>query len=155
MEQLIEKSRIKVRSVTTAFMRYLQEEINWDYRLIGIKGARGTGKTTLILQHIKKQFGHDPVALYISLDDIYFSANKLVDLAGAFARNGGTHLFIDEVHKYRNWSQEIKNIYDDHKDLTVVFTSSSALNFGTKLLAPTFSTMALLNIPLNEVCKII
>ena len=127
MEQLIEKSVTKVRSVPESFRRYLLDEIDWDNRLIGIKGARGTGKTTMILQHMKNRFGHDPVSLYVSLDDIYFSANTLVDLADTFAKNGGTHLFIDEVHKYRNWSQEIKNIYDDHKDLNVVFTSSSAL----------------------------
>jgi len=127
MEKLIEKSLTKVTAINMAFKRYLFDEIDWDNKLIGIKGARGTGKTTLILQHIKNQFGSDPTILYISLDDIYFSANRLVDLADTFVQNGGTHLFIDEVHKYRNWSQEIKNIYDDHKDLSIVFTSSSAL----------------------------
>ena len=111
-----------------SFMRYLYPQIKWGNRLIGITGARGTGKTTLLLQHIKKTFGAVPKdVLYVSLDDIRFSGKRLFDLASDFDMIGGKYLFIDEVHKYSNWSQEIKNIYDSFPDMKVVFTGSSML----------------------------
>jgi len=110
------------------FVRYLYPKIRWNNRLIAITGARGTGKTTMILQHIKKTFGDAPKeALYVSLDNIYFSNNSLLDFAHDFDKMGGKYLFLDEVHKYGNWSQEIKNIYDSLPDLKVVFTGSSIL----------------------------
>ena len=110
------------------FIRYLYPKIRWKNRLIAITGARGTGKTTLILQYIKRQFGRMPKeALYVSLDNIWFSNNRLFDLANDFDKMGGKYLFIDEVHKYGNWSQEIKNIYDSFPDLKLVFTGSSML----------------------------
>lgn len=127
MNQLVQKSIKKVKNVTTAFKRYLYYEIDWKDRLIIIKGARGTGKTTLILQYIKETFEYSDKALYVSLDDIWFSENRLVHLAEEFVKMGGTHLFIDEVHKYPVWSQEIKNMYDDHPELQLIVTSSSAL----------------------------
>lgn len=111
-----------------AFKRYLFDEINWSDRLIGISGARGTGKTTLILQRLKSlDMGADE-AIYVSLDDVFFTENKLVYFAEDYAARGGKLLFIDEIHKYPNWSQELKNIYDNLPDLKIVFTSSSALN---------------------------
>jgi predicted AAA+ superfamily ATPase len=103
------------------------DEINWEARMIGIKGARGVGKTTLMLQYIKKHFEHDPAVLYVSLDDIWFSDNKLADLADRFVKQGGKLLFLDEVHKYPGWSRELKNIYDDFPELKIVFTGSSLL----------------------------
>jgi predicted AAA+ superfamily ATPase len=110
------------------FVRYLYPKIRWQSRLIAITGARGTGKTTMILQYIKKNFGDAPQkALYVSLDNIYFSNNRLLDLAHDFDKMGGKYLFIDEVHKYESWSIEIKNIYDSLPDLQVVFTGSSIL----------------------------
>jgi len=103
-------------------------ESPWENRLTGITGARGTGKTTLLLQRIKKNFGNAPKeVLYVSLDNIWFSRNRLIDLATEFDKMGGKYLFIDEVHKYDNWSQEIKNMYDSLPDLKVVFTGSSML----------------------------
>ena len=117
-----------LKRTNTEFIRYLYPKIRWQNRLIAITGARGTGKTTLILQYIKKQFGSTPnEALYVSLDNIWFSRNRLFDLANDFDKMGGKFLFIDEVHKYGNWSQEIKNIYDSFPDLKVVFTGSSML----------------------------
>ncbi|MBS3777262.1 MAG: AAA family ATPase [Bacteroidales bacterium] len=101
--------------------------MDWNDRLIIIKGARGVGKTTLILQYIKEKFAYNDHALYVSLDDIWFAENRLVNLADEFVKNGGKYLFIDEVHKYPDWSREIKNIYDDHPDLHLILTSSSAL----------------------------
>lgn len=109
------------------FQRSLMDEIRWDARLVGIKGARGAGKTTLLLQRIKADHENLNQVLYVSLDDLWFAENKLVDLADSFAKQGGTYLFLDEVHKYPNWSQEIKNIYDDHPGLHVVITGSSLL----------------------------
>ena len=110
------------------FERELERKINWNARLISIRGSRGTGKTTLFLQHIKKTFVNNlNKVLYVSLDNIYFSNNTLVELAEKFVSHGGTHLFLDEVHKYENWSKEIKNLYDDFPELHIAFTGSSLL----------------------------
>ncbi len=127
MEKLMAKSIKKVDGVKTDFKRFLFDKINPDRRLTGIKGARGTGKTTLMLQYIKGNFGLTDEALYVSLDNIYFTENKLVDLADEFVKSGGKYLFLDEVHKYPHWSREIKNIYDDYSGLKIFFTGSSIL----------------------------
>lgn len=128
MEQLFEKYRKKIAFLQTQFVRSLLSEINWDARLIGIKGARGVGKTTLLLQYIKLHLSHQlQAALYVSLDNIWFSENKLIDLVDSFVKKGGKYLFVDEVHKYPDWSVELKNIYDDYPELKVVFTGSSLL----------------------------
>jgi hypothetical protein len=127
MNTLVQKSITKVKNVTTGFKRYLYYKIDWKDRLIIIKGARGAGKTTLLLQYIKETFGYSDKALYVSLDNIWFAENRLVNLAEEFVKMGGTHLFIDEVHKYPEWSKEIKNVYDDHPELHLILTSSSAL----------------------------
>jgi uncharacterized protein len=128
MESLIRKSLKKVQGTDTSFKRYLYGMIDWSDRLIFIKGARGTGKTTMLLQHIKENFGTSEETLYVSLDDIWFADNSLIDLAEQFVNLGGKFLYLDEVHKYPNWSREIKNIYDDHPGLKIVITSSSALH---------------------------
>ncbi len=128
MEKLINISTKLIDSVNTGFKRFLHDKINWERRLIGIKGARGTGKTTMILQHIKEAFGLSDEVLYISLDNIFFAENKLFDVADTFIKNGGKYLFLDEVHKYPNWSVEIKNIYDSFPELKIVFTGSSILD---------------------------
>jgi hypothetical protein len=128
MEKLFEKFIQKLQLVSTHFTRSIIYEINWKTRLIGIKGARGIGKTTLLLQYIKLNHSNElEKTLYISLDSIWFSNNSLVDLVESFIKKGGKYLFLDEVHKYPNWSQEIKNIYDDYTDLQIVFTGSSLL----------------------------
>lgn len=128
MEKLFEKYIQKLQGVSTVFTRSIINDINWNARLIGIKGARGIGKTTLLLQYIKLNHSHElEKTLYISLDSIWFSNNSLVDLVDEFIKKGGQYLFIDEVHKYPNWSQEIKNIYDDFPYLKIAFTGSSLL----------------------------
>jgi uncharacterized protein len=127
MEQLRQIFIEKINNIRPQFQRNLVFEIDWTDRLIGIKGARGSGKTTLLLQYIKSNFEGLDNVLYVSLDEIYFSGNRLVDLATEFVQTGGDFLFLDEVHKYSNWQQEIKNIYDRWKHLKIVFTGSSLL----------------------------
>ncbi|MDR1975009.1 MAG: AAA family ATPase [Bacteroidales bacterium] len=128
MEELFDFFYRQLKQTDMSFQRYLIDEINWDGRLSAITGSRGTGKTTMIFQHIKRTFGSSPKeALYVSLDNIWFSGNRLYDLANDFDKQGGKFLFIDEVHKYENWSQEIKNIYDTFPNLNVIFTGSSML----------------------------
>jgi predicted AAA+ superfamily ATPase len=125
MESLIIKSDRLVQDTNISFIRYLYHNIEWNNRLIGIVGAKGTGKTTLLLQHIKRHFNEKTKSLYVSLDDIWFSTHTLSELAEQFYLLGGTHLFLDEVHKYKNWDIEIKNIYDSYRSLNIVFTGSS------------------------------
>lgn len=109
------------------FHRYMYERIDWSDRLIGLKGPRGVGKTTLLLQRAKEVLDRD-TTLLVNADDLYFTTHTLVDLADDFVRLGGKVLMIDEVHKYKEWSRELKLIYDYHKDLKVVFTGSSILD---------------------------
>lgn len=127
MDSLFEKYFKKIDLVSLDFKRSLMDQIQWNARLIGIKGARGVGKTTLLLQYIKENLPIDVTTLYVSLDNIWFAENKLSTLTDTFVKRGGKYLFLDEVHKYPNWSQELKNIYDDYPELKVVFTGSSLL----------------------------
>ena len=127
MEQLRRRHTSLIKGVNLDFIRYLYEQLPWNERLIGIKGSRGVGKTTLLLQYIKQEYEFSDKALYVSLDDLYFSENRLIDFIDDFVIKGGEHLFIDEVHKYKNWSIELKNAYDYHPKLKIVFTGSSLL----------------------------
>lgn len=127
MDNLQEKFQRKLQETSLDFVRSAMGDIAWEARLIGLKGARGVGKTTLILQYIKKNLPLNEETLYISLDNIWFAENKLTDLTDSFVKKGGKYLFLDEVHKYVNWAQELKNIYDDYPQLKIVFTGSSLL----------------------------
>ena len=127
MEALFEYSNRLIADVDSRFTRYLYDQINWDSRLIGLVGPRGVGKTTLVLQHIKNNLDHAHT-LYVTAEDFYFAKNRLLDAASDFVKLGGTHLIIDEIHKYPDWSTELKLIYDYHQDLQVVFTGSSVLD---------------------------
>ena len=127
MEKLIERSIRKINTFNQKFERYLYTKINWSNRLISIKGARGTGKTTLLLQYAKSLQKQQKKVIYIAMDDLFFLKNNLLELAEKFEQLGGRYLLIDEVHKYPNWSREIKLIYDDLPSINVVFTSSSIL----------------------------
>jgi predicted AAA+ superfamily ATPase len=128
MERLFQISEQRIQNTQAGFIRFLANEIRWEDRMIGISGARGSGKTTLILQRMKSILSADVVALYASLDDLYFAETSLLHLAESFNKKGGDYLFLDEVHKYPNWSRELKNIYDNLPGLKVIFTSSSALD---------------------------
>lgn len=116
-----------LRQTPTDFVRYMAERIDWGSRLVGIVGPRGVGKSTMLLQRMKTR-RENGVWLYVSADHTYFSNHGLAEMADDFVKEGGTHLYIDEVHKYRNWSRELKQIYDVHPELQVVFTGSSVLD---------------------------
>ena len=109
------------------FFREQHSTINWEVRILGILGQKGVGKSTLILQHIK-QLGNKDESLYVVADDIYFSAHTLLETAKSFFARGGKYLYIDEIHKYQNWSTEIKNIYDSLPLLHIVYSGSSMLD---------------------------
>lgn len=128
MDLIYLEHRETLAALKPRFRRDSIDEIDWDEPLLFILGSRGVGKTTLLLQYIKEQFGTSTAALYISMDDVALSKYTLIDLAKHHAQNGGTHLFIDEIHKYQNWSQELKNIRDKFKELKVVATGSSILD---------------------------
>ena len=128
MERLFEHYRNKLAFTKTAFVRSLEQNIDWKSSLIGIRGPRGVGKSNLMLQHIKKAFREDySRALYASLDDLYFADNSLSHLAEQFIRRGGTHLFLDEVHKYPKWDQAVKSLHDNYPGLSIVYAGSSLL----------------------------
>lgn len=126
MEELQFEFQQKISQLSLDFQRYLIHSVDLKNRLIAIKGARGSGKTTLLLQIAKQKLDTNKT-LYVSLDHIYFFENKLYYLAKEFSDNGGENLLLDEVHKYPNWSREIKLIYDNFPSLKVIFTSSSML----------------------------
>lgn len=128
MEKLRQKFYEKYASTQTDTVRDVINTIDWENRFIGIKGSRGVGKTTLVLQYIKQHYAPNNEVLYVSLDDLYFSENKLYHLAAIFYKKGGKLLAIDEVHRYPNWASELKNMYDDFPLLKVIFTGSSLLH---------------------------
>ncbi len=128
MDSLFEKYRNRLLVTDTTFIRRSMDAILWESRLYGIKGARGVGKTTIMLQYLKRNHLNDEAALYVSLDNLWFAKNSLISLADNFVKRGGKHLFIDEVHKYPGWAREIKNLYDDYPGLHIVFTGSSLLD---------------------------
>jgi len=127
MQTLFEYSNRLISNVDKKFTRYLYNRIHWENRLIGIVGPRGVGKTTLVLQYIKNNLDVRHT-LYVSAEDFYFAKHRLSDLASDFVKWGGKYLFIDEIHKYPDWSNELKLIYDYHNHLKVVFTGSSVLD---------------------------
>ncbi|MCP4550969.1 MAG: ATP-binding protein [Bacteroidetes bacterium] len=127
MRTLYQKFENLLQNTTTDFKRYLYEKVSWDSRMVGVIGPRGVGKTTMILQYIKENLDTKK-ALYVSADDMYFSEHRLVELADDFYKNAGEYLFIDEIHKYIDWSRELKNIYDSYPTLKIVFTGSSVLD---------------------------
>lgn len=127
MDKLFEQFQKFLKETNFDFFRYIYKEINWKNRMIGLTGPRGVGKTTLVLQHIKKNLNHNQT-LYVTAEDFYFADNKLIDLADDFVKRGGKFLFIDEIHKYKDWAKELKLIYDYQPELYVVFTGSSVLD---------------------------
>ena len=127
MEALFSRFQRLLSETNTDFLRYLHDKIIWTDRMIAIVGARGVGKTTMMLQRIKLHHNISDT-LYVTADDMYFADHKLLDLAEQFVKMGGKYLFIDEIHRYANWSKELKLIYDYLPHLQVVFTGSSMLD---------------------------
>lgn len=128
MEVLFEFQESILRNVKNAFRRHLHGRINWNQRMIAIKGPRGAGKTTLMLQYLKYDLGMPETALYITADHTWFYNHTLLETANDWYKHGGKLLIIDEVHKYKTWSVELKNIYDGLPELKIVFSASSALD---------------------------
>lgn len=129
MDTLFAKQDRLLQLTQTEIIRHQMYEINWDARLIAIRGARGVGKSTFMLQYIKMHYPqYSREELYCTLDSVYFATHSLIDLADNFYKYGGRHLFLDEVHKYATWSREVKEIYDMYPDMRVVISGSSLLN---------------------------
>lgn len=130
--KMLDLSRRRVLDNEITTKRYLFDKIDWRDRLIYLSGSRGVGKTTLLMQHIKEDFGDNlDVALYVSLDNLWFETNSLAELADIHYKNGGTHLFVDEVHYLKNWQTLIKNLYDEYPKMKIVYTGSSILKIDS------------------------
>lgn len=127
MDILIRTYKRRLSEINTKIHRFLYSEIDWSQPLIGIKGQRGVGKTTMMLQRIKEVDPEGDKSFYANLDNIWFADHTLVDLAEELLARGVTHVYLDEVHRMPGWEQQIKNLYDSYPELHVVFTGSSLL----------------------------
>lgn len=127
LQPLFDKYHRKLSKIDLRFKRYLYSQINWDARFIGIKGPRGVGKTTMLLQNILERYSDIDQTLYASLDDLWFASHSLIDLVDWAWQHGIMRLYLDEVHRYDQWAVTLKNIYDDYPDMSIVYTSSSLL----------------------------
>lgn len=126
-DSLVAYQNDQLQRVPKTFHRYMYDRLPWEGRMVGLVGPRGVGKSTLLLQHMAESSDREQ-SLYVSADSLYLATHTLVDLTDSFVKYGGKHLYIDEVHKYKNWSRELKQIYDTHPDLKVTFTGSSILD---------------------------
>ena len=130
IQELLDTSRRMVEATPILLHRYAVSRIDWRDRLICIEGARGTGKSTIMRQRIKEAFGADGKAVYMSLDDLWFAANPLIDAVKWFDSHGYTHLFIDEIHQTPDWQLRLKNINDQFPSLNIVYSGSSILRLA-------------------------
>jgi uncharacterized protein len=128
MNELYQYQEEILEKVSDQFFRSLYHELNWDSRFLGITGLRGVGKTTMLLQYLKFDAPDRNHTLYVTADHPWFYDGSLLELSQKFSKYGGTHLLIDEIHRYPDWSRELKNMYDGLPDLQVIFTASSVLN---------------------------
>ena len=125
MEAFYKTHKYLVDHVQSPVRRMLMDEIDWTHRLIAIKGSRGVGKTTFILQYAKEHFGTDRSCLYVNFNNFYFTENTLVEFAEKFCAQGGKTLLLDQTFKYENWSKELRECYDRFPELHIVFSGSS------------------------------
>ena len=112
--------------------RSLMDQIDWRHRLIGIKGTRGIGKTTFLLDYAKRTYGKSRTCLYVNLNNFYFAHNSIVDFADEFRKTGGTVLLLDQVFKYPDWSRELSECYLRFPDLKIVFAGSPVMQTGVE-----------------------
>ncbi len=125
---MFKKHKMLISQINTGIVRDMMHSVNWEKQLVAIRGSRGVGKTTLIRQYIKQKFGISAgEALYCVMDSMYFANHTLLELAEQFHLMGGTHLFLDEVHRYPTWSREIKEIIDLYPNMKITFTGSSLI----------------------------
>ncbi len=127
LQELFDGQERRLRAVSSAFHRSLYSGIDWNARLICIKGPKGTGKTTMLLQRIKEAFPDPSAVLYASLDNLWFTTHRVQDVAAWLDSRGGTHLFLDEVHHVEHWQTLVKNLHDDFPALHIVYSGSSLL----------------------------
>lgn len=127
MEQFFRTHDYLVEHLQASVRRDLMDEIDWSSRMIGIKGTRGVGKTTFLLQYAKEKFGRDRSCLYINMNNFYFQGHGIAEFAGEFHKLGGKVLLIDQVFKHPDWSKELRKCYDMYPDLKIIFTGSSVM----------------------------
>lgn len=127
IQRVYDESAERIRTTDCAFHRYLYSQIDWTARVVALNGPKGVGKTTMFLQYLKEHREVAEHALYVSLDDIWMDAFELYDLVKYHVQNGGTSVYIDEVHYLRDWSRLVKNLYDSFKSLRIAYTGSSVL----------------------------
>ena len=127
METFYRTHSYLVEHTNAPVRRALMDEIDWSHRLIGIKGTRGVGNTTFLLQYAKEKFGFDRSCLFINMNNFYFSAHSIVEFAGEFVKRGGKVLLIDLVFKHPDWSNELRTCYERYPQLKIVFTGSSVM----------------------------
>ena len=127
MEQFFRTHDYLVEHLEASVRRDLMDEIDWSSRMIGIKGTRGVGKTTFLLQYAKEKFGRDRSCLYINMNNFYFQGHGIAEFAGEFHKLGGKVLLIDQVFKHPDWSKELRKCYDMYPDLKIIFTGSSVM----------------------------
>jgi len=127
MHSFFETHKYLLEHLEVPVHRQLMEEIDWSHRLIGIKGARGVGKTTFLLDYAKKAFGFEKSCLYVNLNNLYFTGRTIVSFADEFRKTGGKTLILDQVFKYPDWSKELRYCYDHFEDLQIIFSGSSVM----------------------------
>lgn len=127
MQAFFKTHRYLLEHLATPIHRELKDQIDWSHRMIGIKGARGVGKTTFLLDFAKTAFGYDKSCLYVNLNNLYFSDRSIISFADEFRKTGGKTLILDQVYKYPNWSQELSYCYDEFTDLQIIFSGSSVM----------------------------
>ena len=127
MEHFFESHKLLVNAGDNWIVRELYHEIDWSARIIGIKGFRGVGKTTFLLNFIREQYGDSRDCLYVNLNDFYFSKRRIFSFADEFYKRGGKVLVLDQIHKYPDWSNELRQCYDELPGLQLIFSSSPVL----------------------------
>ena len=132
IERIYRISAEKIAETSLSLKRYAYDDIDWNIRLIGLRGARGVGKTTLLLQKILENDLERDKSLYLSLDSVWLDAKEIYLLAEYHVQHGGTRLVLDEVHYVKNWQQIIKNLYDDFRELKIAYTGSSLLRLKAR-----------------------